>query len=445
MNLRYLKWPVALTFLLYPAFAVNLQRGANVCFYLLVLFGLVGIACGIKPIGLSFTAACRKYWPIMLAMAGTTVAIFLHQLADGQFVAKAYDLPSRLALFALLFWILLALPGKVFRQIHWGLAVGAVIAAIKLSTETHAGELRPMAIFSTPSIPFGNMALLMGTLVLLSIGWNDRNDRISIACKVLAGGAGLYASYLSQARGGWIAIPAFIAIAGALHSDVRTRHKLVILALLTALVLVFGTQSAIMRDRVSKAESDISEYMEGKDINTSLGLRWQVWKGSWLIFKEHPVVGIGRERFPAAIQQQAAQHIMTTESAAQPHSHNDIIYMMATLGLFGLLAVLSVYFVPAAYFFRQMRHSDREARTIAAMGLALCLGFFIFGLSDVMFFWSASNTFYSVMLAGLLAHLITRKAELEQAVRSDSSDAQQHFPIADSSPAPNPVTFRFAE
>ena len=61
-DLRYLKWPVAVTFLLYPAFALNLQKGANVCFYLLVLFSLIGIASGAKPIGLSFAATCRKYY-----------------------------------------------------------------------------------------------------------------------------------------------------------------------------------------------------------------------------------------------------------------------------------------------------------------------------------------------------------------------------------------------
>ncbi|MFD2273619.1 hypothetical protein ACFS07_28165 [Undibacterium arcticum] len=75
--MRYLKWPVAITFLLYPAFALNLQKkGANVCFYLLVLFALVGLACRVKPLDKSFTLILREHWPVMLAMAGTAVAIF---------------------------------------------------------------------------------------------------------------------------------------------------------------------------------------------------------------------------------------------------------------------------------------------------------------------------------------------------------------------------------
>jgi O-antigen ligase len=322
--------------------------------------------------------------------------------------------------------------------------VGVVVCAIALFMDTRGGQLRAPHAFSTPIVPFGNIALLIGGLALLSLGWNDRSDRISIACKVLAGGAGLYASYLSQARGGWVAIPVFIIIAGALYSHLRNRHKLMILALLAALILALGTHSAIVRDRVAKAESDISDYLEGKDLNTSLGLRWQIWKGSWLIFKDHPVFGIGQERFPAAVQQQAAQHLMTIESAAQPHSHNDVVYKMATLGAFGVLAMLSLYFVPAAYFFRKLRHPDRETRTIASMGLALCLGFFIFGLSDVMFFWASSNTFYSVMLAGMFAHLIKREAELAYTVRSDH-DAPRQLHNPDSASSSNPAPFQFAE
>jgi O-antigen ligase len=412
--LHYLKWPVVVTFLLYPALALNLQKGANICFYLLVLSALVGIACRVKPLDKSFTQTIREYWPLVLAMISVVGAIFCSQLLTGQFVAKPYDMPSRLALFALIFWGLLLVPGPAFRQIHWGLAVGAVIAAIKLYVESHAGEIRPVETFSTPLIPFGNMVLLMGVLALLSIGWNKPGERISIACKVIAGCAGLYASFLSQARGGWLAIPLFIFIAAALYSHLRMRHKLLIITLLVVMALAVGTQTTIVRGRLVEAKTNIGDYLDGRNLDTSLGVRLQLWQASWLIFKQHPVVGVGPDGFPVAIQKMAEQHVVTTQTAREPHSHNDILYKLVTLGAIGGLALLLLYFVPAFYFFGRMRDPDRETRTIASMGLALCLGFFVFGLSDVMFFWASSNTFYSVILAGLLAHLIKRQTELER-------------------------------
>ena len=412
--MRYLKWPVAITFLLYPVFALNLQKGANVCFYFLVLFGLVGMACRTKPLQKSFTQISREYWPLLLAMSSVVGAIFCNQLSTGQFVAKAYDMPSRLALFTLIFWALLLVPGTIFRNIHWGLAAGAVIVAVRLYIESHSGEIRPIETSSTPLIPFANMALLMGVLALLSIGWNKPGDKISIIFKIVAGCAGLYASFLSQARGGWIAIPLFIVIAVALYSHLRIRHKLLSMALLAAVILAIGAHSTIVRGRIVEAKTNIADYVNGKNVDTSLGVRLLLWRASWLIFEEHPVVGIGQDRFPPAIQELAEQHVITAETATEPHSHNDILYKMATLGAIGGLAMLSVYFVPAFYFFRKIRDPDRETRSIASMGLALCLGFFVFGLSDAMFFWSSGNTFYSVILAGLFAHLIGRKTELER-------------------------------
>src|SRR5207245_6650262 len=122
---------------------------------------------------------------------------------------------------------------------------------------------------------------------------------------------------------------------------------------------------------------------------------------------------------------EAAQHLVTVAAAAHHHVHDDVVYKMASLGVFGVLATLTLYFVPATYFFRKLHHPDRETRTIASMGLALCLGFFTFGLSDVMFFWASSNTFYSVMLAGMFAHLIKREAELAHTVRSDHNAPRQ--------------------
>lgn len=420
MILRYLKWLVAVAFLLYPAFALSLQKGANACFYLLVLCALVGLACRVKPLGKSFTPILREHWPLVLAMASIVAATFFHQLSAGQFAARAYDMPSRIAFSVLIFWVLLLVPGAAFRQIHWGLAVGAVIAAITLYAESHGGELRPVDTFSTPLIPFGNMALLMGVLALLSIGWDKPGDKIQIACKVVAGCAGLYASFLSQARGGWAAIPLFLCIGGALYGHARMRQKLLVVILLAATILAVCTQSVIVRSRLVEARANISDYVDGKDVNTSLGVRWQLWRASWRIFQEHPFVGIGQGRFPAAIRNLAEQHVITAEAATQPHSHSDILYKMATLGAAGGLALLSVYFVPGFYFFRKMRDPDREIRTIGSMGLALCLGFFVFGLSDTMFLWPSSNTFYSLVLAGLLAHLIKRKTELETERRLSS-------------------------
>src|ERR1035437_2753073 len=413
VDLHYLKWVEIAALVLCPVILLTLPRGGSAGFYLLLLCSLIGIACRFKPMGKSFLQVAREYWPINLAMAGMVCAIFFNHLSTGHFVIKTYDAPSRLALFALLFWILLLLSDKELKSIQWGLIAGTIVGSVALCIETSEGALRPLAILSTPINLFGNIVFLMGILTLFSIGWNRSNEKAFIALKLLAGGAGFYASYLSQTRGNWIVVPLFIVIGFSAHKKIRIRHQFTVLALAIVLFGSLYAFSSMVQTRVSAAQLDISHYINGDNLDTSIGIRFQLWKGAWLLFKENPFFGVGPERFTDALQALASRHVITPTAATFPHAHNDILFNMATLGIFGMLAILMLYFVPAFYFGREMRNSDSEVRTVASMGLALSLGFFFFGLTDLMFFsWTVSYTFYGVLLAAFFAHLVRRKAVL---------------------------------
>jgi O-antigen ligase len=105
----------------------------------------------------------------------------------------------------------------------------------------------------------------------------------------------------------------------------------------------------------------------------------------------------------------AARKIISPIAAEQQHSHNEALFMMSRLGLFGLAALLAVYFVPAFYFWREMRNEDREIRGAAGMGLALCFGIMVPGLTDVVFLWWEVFPFYAIGSALFLAYIIRRK------------------------------------
>lgn len=411
--MRYLKWAVVAILTLGPAALFVTKTGRNLSFYLLLLCSLIAIACRLKPMGKTFLQVARQYWPINLAMAGLVCAVFLHHLFNGHFVGKTYDMPSRLALFGLIFWSLLLLSTKELRNLQWGLILGAIVGAVAIHIETAGGILRPHVIFLTPIIPFGNITFLMGALALFSIGWNRPDEKLMVGLKLLAGCAGLYGSYLSQTRGAWIAVPVFIAIAMAVTKSIRTRHKITSLVLVTVLLTSFYTANDIVQNRVAAAQSDISQYFGGKNPDTSIGIRFQLWKGSWLLFQEHPFFGVGVEQYRESLKELESRQVISPVAATYGHAHNDILFGAVTLGIFGMLAISALYIVPAFYFFREIRHTDAEVRAVASMGLVLAAGFFAFGLTEVMFYhWTANHAFYSMMMAVLFAHLVKRKAEV---------------------------------
>lgn len=412
VDLRYLQWTVVAVSVLFPVAFFALPKGGSTGFYLLLLGGLTAVACRIRPMGKSFSHYAREYWPLHVAMCGLLVAMLVNQAMLGQAAFRAYDMPAQLACFALLSWVLLLAPGSHLKYLQWGLATGALFCGIGLYVLTKGGVERPLHVFGMPLIPFVLMGLLVGLFAVFSIGWNDASEKIAVALKVASGAVMLYGAYLSQTRGSWVVLPVFIAIGFGIPGKLRPRFRLALLLLAAAFLAGAYSLGDTAQRRFAEASSDVQQYFDGKEKNTPVGIRLQLWEGAWLLFSENPVRGIGREHYPEAMQQLVQRRIVTADAAAHPHSHNDLLFHMATLGIFGLAAVLALYFVPALYFLRDLRHADRQARTTAAMGLALTLGFFVFGLTDTMFYWRVSYTFYVVFLAILFASLLRRKADL---------------------------------
>jgi O-antigen ligase len=417
MNNKYFKlhWIVFLVMVATPLLLLVARKTGNLCFYAFLILAAVAAISGQRPQDTKFTQLLKKYWPLHLAMAGMLLAIFINQAALSNFTIKTYDYPSRMAFFPVILWVALLVPYRLMRQLQWAYVGGALLAAIKMYLITDGGATRGYVDFM-PIIEFGQLALLLGFFSVLSIDYEKRCGVIgvlSILVKFLAGCAGIYAAYLSQTRGAWIGIPLFIVITFAvLAKGTHIRKQLtVIIVLLLAITATFSATD-LVQNRVSEAQNDIHQYFSKENPNTSVGVRLQLWKGSWRIYSEHPLFGVGREKFVDALGDLEQRGMITHEARVQPHSHNEILYNMSTLGTVGLLGILGLYLVPGLYFMREVRDSDKEIRATACMGVILCLGFLILGLSDVMFMWGVSDNFYSMIAAFLFAAIINRKKML---------------------------------
>lgn len=417
MKNRFLKlhWLVFFVLMSTSVCLLVVRKAGNLGFYALLLLAVAIAVCHIRPSGRSFPALLKEYWPLHLAMAGMVLAIFINQLMLQNFVIKTYDYPSRMAFFVVLLWVTLLLPYSLMKHLQWAYVAGALVAALVMYVTTKGGTFRNYVYFM-PIIEFAQMAQLLGFFAVLSIGYEIRIPlwrKIGIALKLLAGGAGIYAAYLSQTRGAWLGIPVFILITIViLGRRISVRKQLAVAAVALMVVISLFASSDLVQQRIGAAEQDISQYYRNDNPVTSVGVRLQLWAGSWLLFVEHPLVGVGREGFSAALRGLERRGILVPEASHQPHSHNEILYNMVTLGCFGLLGILCLYLVPGYYFLRDAAHADREIRATAGMGLILCFGFLILGLTDVMFMWGASDNFYAIFAAILFAFIIRRKAML---------------------------------
>jgi O-antigen ligase len=421
-----LDWVVFVVLMAATPLLLMLRKAGNISFYSLLLLGALTAASRLRPDGRTFSSLVKEYWPLHLAMAGMSLAIFINQLVLQNFVISAYDPSSRMAFFVVLLWVVLLLPYHLIKHLQWAFVAGALLAALKMYVTTQGGEFRSYDYF-IPILEFAQMAQIFGFLALLSLGCKARNKtwgKIGIGVKLLAGIAGLYTAYLSQTRGTWIGIPIFVLITlFILRPRVSIRKQITVAVTALLLVTAFFGTSNMVQQRLVQAQHDILEYFGNGNVDTSVGIRFQLWKGSWILYKEHPLVGVGQEGFSAALGDLERRQIITSAARALAHSHNEILHSMATLGTVGLIAILCLYFVPGAYFLRGVVHVDHEIRAAAGMGLILCGGFFILGLTDVMFILGPCDTFYSIVAAILFAFIIKRKKILSDAGSTCPSEA----------------------
>ena len=415
MNNRILRFDWIVFSILFATSSLILigRKVGNLSFYSLILLAVVCIILRINHYGTGFVHFVRSFWKLHLAMAGMFIAILLNQLISQDFAARSLDYPSRMAFFAFLAWVSLMCSARMFQWLQWSYVLGAILATIKMYIITDGGTSRAQYVDFMPIIEFADLTLLLGFFSILSIKYQSGTvltRRIGIAVKILAGLGTLYAAFLSETRGTWLGIPFLCAIAAIVLFD-RFNFKKKITITLVVVTILTGSfvLSPRVQNRIQAAEQEITMYSNDRWSDTSVGTRLGLWKTSIVIFAEHPLIGIGRENFQSTLQRLGREGKISPVIARQIHSHNEIFYNMVTLGSFGLIGLMALYLVPLMFFARKLRHEDDELRATAGMGVILCVGYMIFGLTDVMLMWGVSDNFYAVFAAIMFSHIYQRE------------------------------------
>ncbi|MDX1454539.1 MAG: O-antigen ligase family protein [Gammaproteobacteria bacterium] len=126
-------------------------------------------------------------------------------------------------------------------------------------------------------------------------------------------------------------------------------------------------------------------------LDTSVGLRLQLWRSAIEAFLARPLLGLG----PGGLRESWSRAIAAGEISARvgefDHAHGEILTVAAERGIPGLLSLLAVYAAPFWLFWRR-----RDAYGRA--GMAFIGVIFISGLTETIFNHSLGITYYSMMV-----------------------------------------------
>ncbi|WP_298288365.1 O-antigen ligase family protein [Thiomonas sp.] len=420
--------------LIYPALTLTVAGGVNTVFFLLFLLSAARWLADLRGLLRQSPAASSAVGsdPLSAAdamlyaasMAALPLAVFIGQWANQRWGWPYYDAVSRFLLAAPIFFALRRLPPQRLLVLWPGLIIGAFAAAAIVIFDPHDwgtsdGIARIGSTFVNP-IHFGDIALTLGVLPAFGLGLHaGRPASVRAlawpAAALLAAAAGLYASVASGSRGGWIAIPVLIALAAMLHRGRLPARTLITaaLALLLAAALAAASVPEI-RGRIGLIFSNLHAFDHGNE-DTSIGIRFQLWKAAWLIFTEHPLFGVGLGGFKALMTPMQQAGLLTPLAAdfGRQEVHSEILSRLSQLGVVGLAAITAVYAVPGWLFWRRREAASPACRAAARMGLALVVGFVVYGLTVETFDLTMTAAFYALTVAVLLAAAYPKHPPIE--------------------------------
>jgi O-antigen ligase len=369
-NLRFL---IASLVFLAPATTLVVRGGTGYCFF--VLLALALILAFTKRYRLDPRLLVRAFPLYAIGMLSFVVLLPAQQAIDGYYLPREFDGMSRFALSLPIFLLLAHVPIRYLKSLGWGCAIGAIGAglwaldtSLHVSTTAAAAAARIGNDYTNP-IPYGNTALLLGFLAVMSIRWDTAYRGLAIAVKVLGLVAGAYASYLSGTRGGWLAIPLFLVLCSLNFGWIRHRRHW----LAAAAVAV-----------------------------VAMGARLQLWKASIELFEEHPLLGVGKGKLKSSLQQLANAGEISPLVVNQ-RAHSEFFSTIAELGAAGVVCLGLLYAGPLAYFLRYRKSPNRDVSTAAYCGIAVSGSVIIFGLSIDVFTVVMSTSLIALFWAVLLA------------------------------------------
>ncbi|WP_432239606.1 O-antigen ligase family protein [Herbaspirillum robiniae] len=404
-----MQWMIFVAATAFIVLGLSVDKIAGISYYVMLLLGIVAVFIRGRSSISSFLASCRTFWPLYLAVSGFTFCLILSQIIVANGSAKDFNFALRFQGFILLFWVFLHLPRRFFRWLGVAFAIAALAATAKTYWMTAGGIWREHPNFM-PILAYTELAGISGALAICTIKWDAELPvliRIVLfILKVMAGLGGLYAIYLYQSRGAWLAIPVFAVATCVLFLPTSSmlRKMAAVLAIMLVVAGIYGSTDSV-RERLLAARNDVVQFENKSDLNTSVGTRFQLWQASLRLYQENAFIGVGINGYSRALRKMADEGVISEGSAQYPHSHNELLFTAVLFGSCGIVALLALYFIPVAYFVRYARGQPGSVKAAACMGTVLCLSYFLDGLVDVMFAWRECGLFYTVVLAVTMAAL----------------------------------------
>jgi O-antigen ligase len=314
-----------------------------------------------------------------------------------------FHFPGNELRFVLSLSILCLLVHKNSKNVFYiGLMVGAFAAAAWGIYELQIlGVGRAQGTTNNP-IHFGNLtalvALLCFTAALLDTTISMRFRGVLLLFSAVA----VFASLTSLTRSSAILVFCAIPLIWLPQKEPLRKFAIKTAGVLLVVVVCAIGFSAQVRERLRIHELTAAfNNPEKIDYERLTSDRANMWHAAILMFKAHPLVGVGPKGFSDAFEALDVEGaVQKTHIHNQPH--NDILYSASIGGVFKLLAYLTLIIAPFIFFFRSCQTKvELVSKTPSILGMQVVAAFFLTGLTNSNFDLQIYSTTYAVLVCVL--------------------------------------------
>lgn len=399
---------------LFPLLYLTLRGWTNYFVFILLIMAIIHLVTTPRA---NQTDDCPiATWTISLTLASPILAIFFSQLFRGEFTSTAFDGPSRFLLAVPVFLYLKNRSFNFTKIIEWIIPLSLIIClgAYLLNpaaSETWGGRA---ASYFVDTITFGVYCLILGFICLASIKINDdKESTLLTLLKVIGIAIGFYIAIQSQSRSAWTAALGLLVALSFIK--LHKKHPLAPWVMVAIGLLVMISAYFLMpalQMRIGTAIHEINSYINGTNLDTSVGIRISMIRIAIHLIIESPLSGFKDGVMPAlnsipSIQpfySELLDYVMTESG-----THTEILAQGVRSGIFGLISSIALFVAPGFLFWKRLNHQNSQIRAAALLGFVLVLGLFIAALTIQVYNLKYTSSFYALMIAALSAQVLQDK------------------------------------
>jgi O-antigen ligase len=390
----------SLLVLAFPILLLSVPKGASV-FLVATIVALIALRHGLTDTARANAAVVR---PLSLSIL-TVLLICLASILHFDLGWNTIDNPSRMIL-ALLACLLVIHRGADSRLLWTGALIGLIAAACVIGWQVAVLKMeRPSA--GLPPIVFANMVAAIALIGFVRPGTDWRSHALAWGGLFLAAGILI----VNGSRGPWMAlVMTTLPLIPVRHPGMRLPAYLgIVLGLSLLIALAFTLPGVELARRFQDIGSEIERFSAG-DADSAVGARLMMWQLGFQTLLAHPLTGIGLNQYGQLLMNLPQ---CPTAQFCVKHGHNDLMEMLTTLGLPGIVLLAAMFAMPAILFRRMRRTAreriDRVGERLAVAGLAVVMATCISGLTQVTLAHQVNIVFYAGAI-GLLLGLSAQQA-----------------------------------